>query len=477
MGKENRHLPRRGPLAHPKAALAPPPRHPWSRPHRMSFRLDWEKLLSDRRHGQVPAVASAGAGTRNRFEQDYDRVIFSAPFRRLAGKTQVHPFAALEHVHNRLTHTLEVASVGRSLAQAAGQLLVELDALPNGRSIEDIAYIVQSACLAHDIGNPPFGHAGEYAIRAWAQDHLDEIFPYKDAAPDLRATLDDWRWFEGNAQSFRLVARSDNRDQDYFLFTYASLGALVKYPWPVDDPRTAAKKKLGVFSSEEALFSEVAAELGLVAPQGVVRHPLSYLSEAADDICYRIADFEDAVEMRILPESEVRDIFKRIIGDTPEVSTRPLPALRARSIRRLIEAAVAAFRDDYENILEGRRPWDRDLKSDFPAPIQEALALIKARYEPIFDHRPKVAVELGAHAVLGRILSTYARAVRELAIGRSYDKLGFVHKRCLVLAWHETYLRENEHRDAAWWLGRVMDHVAGMTDAHATQVSREISGA
>lgn len=442
----------------------------------MSFRLNWEKLLSDRRHGQA-APASSVVGGRNRFEQDYDRVIFSAPFRRLAGKTQVHPFATLDHVHNRLTHTLEVASVGRSLARAAVQILAERDELPAGRCAEDIGYIVQSACLAHDIGNPPFGHAGEFAIRAWAQEHLDEIFPYRDANAGLRATLDDWRWFEGNAQSFRLVSRADNRDQDYFLFTYASLGALIKYPWAVDDPRTAEKKKHGAFLSEKALLEEVSAELGLNGAGGIVRHPLSYLSEAADDICYRIADFEDAVEMRILPEAEVRDIFKLIIGDTPEIASRPLSALRARAIRRLIEAAVAAFRDDYEAILAGRRPWDRDLKSDFPAHIQSALKLIKVRYEPIFDHRPKVAVELGAHAVLGRILSTYARAVRELCEKRSYEKLGFVHKRCLVLAWPETYLRANETRDTAWWLSRVMDHVAGMTDAHATQVSREIAGA
>lgn len=454
----------------------------------MSFRLHWEKLLSDQRASAqapsppapspTPPATPRPAGGRNRFEQDYDRVIFSAPFRRLAGKTQVHPFATLDHVHNRLTHTLEVASVGRSLAAATARLLRERDEMPPDRCAEDLGYIVQSACLAHDIGNPPFGHAGEYAIRAWAQEHLDEIFPYRDASPGLRAVLDDWRCFEGNAQSFRLVARPDNRDQDYFLFTYASLGALVKYPWPVDDPRTAEKHKHGVSSSEKGLFADLVGTLGLRTPSGeVVRHPLSFLSEAADDICYRIADFEDAVEMRILPDAEVRDIFKRIVGDSPEVVSRPLPALRARAIGELVKAANTAFARDYDAIMAGERPWHRDLKSDFPAHIQEALALIKAKYEPIFDHRPKVAVELGAHAVLGRILATYARAVRELAAKRSYDQLGFVHKRCLVLAWHETYLRAHETRDAAWWLGRVMDHVAGMTDAHATQVSREISGA
>src|SRR5690606_15783927 len=138
--------------------------------HRMSFRLDWEKLLSDQRYGQPPSAARPGANMpRTEFEKDYDRVVFSAPFRRLADKTQVHPFATLEHVHNRLTHTIEVASVGRSLAYAVGRLISNKGAMPANRTIEDLSCCVQAACLAHDLGNPPFGHAGEFAIRDWAQ--------------------------------------------------------------------------------------------------------------------------------------------------------------------------------------------------------------------------------------------------------------------------------------------------------------------
>src|SRR5688500_1502394 len=184
----------------------------------MSFHLDWNRLLSDKRHSPNAAVAPTGsleAGTRTAFERDYDRIIFSAPFRTLARKTQVHPFAELDHIHNRLTHTLWVASVGRSLAYAAGRLLVKRSEMPKDRTPEDINCIVQSACLAHDIGNPPFGHAGEYAIREWTKAHSLELFG-DEMAGRLHGIARDWLFFEGNAQSFRTVARADNRDQSYF---------------------------------------------------------------------------------------------------------------------------------------------------------------------------------------------------------------------------------------------------------------------
>ena len=431
----------------------------------MSFRLDWQKLLSDQRHASPPAKP----GPRTEFEKDYDRVVFSAPFRRLAGKTQVHPFAA-EHVHNRLTHTMEVASVGRSLAYAVGRLLKRKKELPDQRSAEDISSIVQAACLAHDLGNPPFGHAGEYAIRAWAKNessrHLADLNP--------GALFADWLRFEGNAQSFRMVAQSEQPDQPYFHFTYASLGALIKYPWTSEDPRAASKEKHNVFSTEADVFADLVAVLGLRKPDGsVCRHPLSFLSEAADDICYRIGDFEDAVEMNILPEKDVRGIFNRIIG---KKSNRPLSALRARAIGRMVDAAAEVFAADYRAIMAGKR--EDDLKSSFPKEIKGALKVIKNDYDSIFSHRAKVAVELGAPECLGRILNVFVPAVRALARAGAYDKreLGFIHCRCLALGWTEAYLRAHAAKGEAWWLGRLMDLVAGMTDSYAKQVSREIAG-
>jgi dGTPase len=450
----------------------------------MSFRLDWAQLLSTRRHArpastiitQVPAaLASSGEGidARTEFERDYDRIIFSAPFRRLARKTQVHPFAEVDHIHNRLTHTLEVASVGRSLAYAAGRLLMKRGDMPKGRTVEDINCIVQSACLAHDIGNPPFGHAGEFAVREWTKAQSNELFG-NDMAMRLHGVARDWLYFEGNAQSFRMVARSDNRDQIYFRLTYATLGAMIKYPWDSCDQRVDTEHKFSVFSSEKHIFDEVVQTLGLRGTDGsVVRHPLSFLSEAADDICYRIADFEDAVQMHILHEDEVREIFTKIIG---EDNQRPLSAMRARTIGRLTEAAVETFEKYYDEIMSGERSSKRDLKLDFPEHIKEALKVIKDRYAFIFSHRPKVAVELGAYNTLGRILGTYARAVKQLSATLDYEKLSFVQKRCVDLAWGEKYVRENQTREYSWWLAQVMDFVSGMTDNYAMQISGEIGG-
>ncbi|MEO5754867.1 MAG: dGTP triphosphohydrolase [Chthoniobacterales bacterium] len=335
----------------------------------MEFRLDWQRLLSDQRHAlgappDRPQNSPANTDARTSFERDYDRVIFSAPFRRLARKTQVHPFAEMDHIHNRLTHTLEVASVGRSLAYALGRFIEQRNELPRNRTVEDVACIVQSACLAHDIGNPPFGHAGEFAIREWAKENRDALFG--EAAQET-GLLHDWMCFEGNAQSFRMVARADNREQIYIRFTYASLGAMIKYPWHSADPRVGMTKKYSVFSSEEAIFNEIVEALGLRQPNGeVVRHPLSFLSEAADDICYQIGDFEDAVQMRILAEKEVRDIFDRIVGETDD---RPLPALRAKAIGCLVRTAIAAIEKNYDAIMAGTRAWEQSLKSDFPPRI------------------------------------------------------------------------------------------------------------
>jgi dGTPase len=446
----------------------------------MSLKLDWKLLLSDQRPGRGGELSppsserqTSGHG-RSRFEADYDRVIFSTPFRRLAGKTQVHPFAEVDHVHNRLTHTLEVASVGRSLATEAARFLIERGELEKGSGPGDLAFIVQAACLAHDLGNPPFGHAGEYAIRSWAKQRLKNLLAPLAADEGLRAALVDWHWFEGNAQSYRLVARSEQADVNgYFRFTCASLGALVKYPWCSDDARTAVKEKHNVYGSERAVFERVSEALGLRRADGTVaRHPLSYLSEAADDICYRISDFEDAVELGILSEKEVRAIFTQIVGKD-EGGT--LAALRGRAVSSMIQAAADVFRKDYAAIMAGER--EGDLKASFPDAMRDALKQIKTDYERIFGHRRKIAVELGAHNILARLLEVYVSAVVEFKRSKEGEELGFVHRRCFELAgWDKDYLDAHADRDAAWWLGSVRDHVAGMTDAYATQVAREISG-
>jgi len=447
--------------------------------HTTPFRLNWEQLLSDQR--QKPAAPASTSPkklhqpARTAFEHDYDRIVFSAPFRRLAKKMQVHPFAEVDQIHNRLTHTLEVASVGRSLGAAAYEVIAEQDHLPINRSREDIICIVQVACLAHDMGNPPFGHAGEAAIREWSKANEHLLFDALIPDPVTReAVKRDWIFFEGNAQGFRMMARADNREQLYFLLTYAALGTMIKYPWTSIDPRVVREEKMNVFSSETAIFDDLVTTLGLRDPEGrIVRHPLSFLSEAADDICYRICDFEDAVHMHILPENEVRKIFCTLIGQT---LPGPLSALRAKAISSLIRATNKAFKENYEAIMTGQRACTHDLKRDFPKAMQKGLDDIRKRYPDIFNHRRKIASEIGAYTVLGKILDHYTKAVRALVNVQTYKKLTYIQKRCMELAWGEDYVRKNQAQSYAWWLGRVLDYVSGMTDNYATRVANEIEG-
>ena len=255
--------------------------------------------------GGEEAGVGKGDVFRSAFEMDFDRIVYSGPFRRLARKTQVHPMALNDQVHTRLTHSLEVASVGRSLGHRLGKFLRGRGEIGEGREM-DLVWIIQAACLAHDIGNPPFGHAGEFAIREWVKGHRGEVFGDAEVSTGVRA---DWEIFEGNAQGFRIAARGDNAAAGYLRLTFATLGAMVKYPWDSLDARAKKLGEFNVFSTEKVLFEEMGERMGMVRGGGMARHPLSFLSEAADDICYRILDLEDAAEMGILEERRVREIF------------------------------------------------------------------------------------------------------------------------------------------------------------------------
>lgn len=244
----------------------------------------WKLLLSDRRvimpktpDGEITLCSPKMKDKRTPFEADYERVVFSYSLRRLAGKTQVHPFADIDYIHNRLTHSIEVSSVSYTLALGVGKFLNEKQDVQK-KDIESICWITQAAGLSHDIGNPPYGHSGESAIQQWAAKNKNSMGnqPY----------FNDFYKFDGNAQTFRLMSRDDLRESTFFRFTIASLGAVVKYPFSSDE--AIEKPKFAAFSSEKRLFGKVWDELGLVRDGKRIRHPLSYLSEAADDICYRI---------------------------------------------------------------------------------------------------------------------------------------------------------------------------------------------
>jgi dGTPase len=289
-------------------------------------------------------------------------------------------------------------------------------------------------------------------------------------APAVRR---DWELFEGNAQGFRRAARADNPRTGYLRLTHATLGAMIKYPWDSADQRAEAKGKFNVFSTEKHLFEAMARDTGLYqGGGGVARHPLSFLAEAADDICYRVLDLEDAVDMGILIEGEVRQVFLELLR--VEDQHQPLAMLRGQVIRVLVEACWGVFEADYGAIMAGQR--DADLKSAIPAEQSDALGSIDERYAAIFAHRTKVATELGAYQTLGRIIETLTEATAELAKVASYDEVDFLTQRRLDLAWGEAYARANEAAAYEWWLHQVMDYVAGLTDNYARQLSREIAG-
>ena len=438
--------------------------------------MSWEHLLCDlrfaRKEGDAPKVMR-GDAFRSAFETDFDRIVYSGPFRRLSRKTQVHPMALNDQVHTRLTHSLEVASVGRSLGHRLGRFLRARGEIAE-RGEQDLAWIIQAACLAHVIGIPPFGHAGEYAIREWVKGHREEVFGAEEVNREVPEGLRaDWEIFEGNAQGFRIAARGDNPAAGYLRLTFATLGAMVKYPWDSTDVRARERGKFNVFSSEREMFWEMAERMGMNTGKGVVRHPLSFLSEAADDICYRILDLEDAAELGILEERRVREILMSMF-ESGSFAGAPVAVLRGEAIQALIEGVWRVFERDYVAIMNGGR--EEDVKSGLEPSLVEAMGKIRLAYTEIFADRTKVAAELGAYKTLGRIIKAVCLATRRLAAAKSYAGCGFLAQRCLELAWGERYARENEGRAYGWWLHQVMDYVSGLTDNYSRQLSREIEG-
>jgi len=436
--------------------------------------MDWEKLLSTWRtpfENQEPGPSSRQM-FRSQFESDYDRIVYSQPFRRLARKTQVHPLTPNDHVHNRLTHSIEVASVGRSFARRLSKFLSDEGLLPQDRSGDDLGWILMAACAAHDIGNPPYGHAGESAIREWSASHEEVVFPNDLNVSD--GVRQDVLLFEGNAQGFRISARNDNPLIGYLRLTYATLGAMVKYPWDACDSRASKLGKHNCFSSEKEIFRDVFAHMGLVDAAGeYFRHPLSFLSEAADDICYRVVDLEDAAELRIVPDHRIRKIYGRLLGSA-QPEHKPLSQIRGEVIERLIDETWKVFVGNYDEIMSGQR--SADLKSGLDAQLVSALEEVQHVYDEIFAEISKVAVELGAYKALGRILKAVCNATSQLARKQDLAELQFISLRCLDLAWPKHHVEQNQKQPYEWWLHQVLDYVSALSDNMARQISREIEG-
>ena len=458
----------------------------------------WAKLFSAQRlgsHKKAPAEDSA----RSSFHKDYDRLVFSHSFRQLNQKTQVHPLTNQLGIHTRLTHSLEVSCIGRSLGIMAAEKLHDklVSGLPNGVAPADVGVIVQAACLAHDIGNPPFGHAGEYAIRDWFM-HPDRKQVLKNLNNNEQLDL---LAYEGNAQGFRILARNEHHpDLGGMRLTCATLGAFMKYPWLATHSNsiyhdtsiyqgspTTNMQKFGCFYSEAAQLEELAARLHLPRSEkhdGFARHPLAYLLEAADDICYALIDLEDGINLNMLSYAEVAAIFYELIGERPDTLNLPthvsvrqhLASLRARAMMRLVNAVTDAFVANSNAMLAGT--LQGSLFAHCDATVQSGITQAKqlAR-EKIFNHPSKVRMELMANQCLQRLLDAFMPLAWTNETSASITQISFEQQRLLKLL--QPHL--DEHRrvlsdDTYDNMLNVLDFITGMNDHEAYRLAQELQG-
>lgn len=399
--------------------------------------MNWEQLLSLKRFGDTnKRIRKEQDETRLGFEVDYDRIIFSSEFRSLQDKTQVIPLSETDFVHTRLTHSLEVSVVGRSLGRLVGKKLLEKHPhLQNvhGYQSNDFGVIVAAAALAHDIGNPPFGHSGEKAIGEFFIN--GEGKKYKDQlTPKEYQDLCD---FEGNANGFKILTESRVGRQGGLRLSYATLGAFTKYPkesLPKKSTKHIADKKYGFFQSEKEAFVNIANELGLIKRSdkniSYSRHPLAYLVEAADDICYTIIDFEDGINLGLIQEEFALEYLINIVRD--KIKTENYYALntkqdrvsylRALAIGTLINEAVDIFMKHEEAILNGDFDCALLDKSKYEAQIKD---IIKISVENIYQSTEVIDKEIAGYGVINTLLSTYTAAVNNCfnSTASNYDKL------------------------------------------------------
>lgn len=454
--------------------------------------MNWQSLYTTQRTGSKRASSNTDP-VRNSFLRDYDRIIFSSAFRRLQNKTQVFPLPGAIFVHNRLTHSLEVASVGRSLGKSVGEKIAakysnESEAFKEFYRYE-LASVIASACLAHDIGNPPFGHSGEDAIRAFFTE-LEE----KDRNTLKERLTDNQRLdlelFEGNSNAFRILTHSFNEPEPGgYRLTYTTLASLVKYPCSSAEgfkKGRIATKKSGFFDSEMALYAQIAETLGIPKIQGhanvFARHPFVYLTEAADDICYRVIDLEDAHRLRIVSTDKFMELFLPFFdGETNEYNNRSyvekklaainddnqkVQYIRARWIGLMTEKLSEVFMAHEEQLLAGT--LEKDLLSCLPeADNQLIKAINDFSVKHIYNYRTVAEIEIAGYNVIGGLLRELVQAVLYPDLKKSKKALKIIPPQFPVKGGEE-----NTYSDVQ----SVVDFISGMTDLYAIDLYRKLTG-
>jgi dGTPase len=400
--------------------------------------MQWEQLLSLKRQGDTSKrLRKEQDDTRLGFEVDYDRIIFSAAFRSLQDKTQVIPLSKTDFVHNRLTHSLEVSVVGRSLGRLVGkQIIAKYPHLQevHGYQANDFGAIVAAAALSHDIGNPPFGHSGEKAIGEYFK--TGNGLQYKDQLTEKQ--WQDLIDFEGNANGFSVLAASREGIEGGLRISYATLGAFMKYPkesLPKKPTQKICDKKYGFFQQDKEFFAEVANDLGLISNKsgndiGFERHPLAYLVEAADDICYTIIDFEDGINLGWISEEYALEYLIKLVKngiDTKkynELLTKEdrISYLRALAIGSLINDAVAVFMENEKAILAGDFPFALMDKSQYKAQMND---IIQISIKNVYQSKEVIQKEVMGYKIINNLLDSFCTAYnkKENGTASNYDEL------------------------------------------------------
>ena len=439
--------------------------------------MNWKQLISNKRLGQEYRHAKRH-DDRTEFKRDYDRLIFSAPFRRLQNKTQVFPLPGSIFVHNRLTHSLEVASVGMSLGNDVATQLTRRHPELQDTMFGQIGQIVSTACLAHDLGNPPFGHSGEKAIQTFFTEGpgtklQEEVTP---------AFWSDITHFEGNANAFRLLTHQFcGRRPGGFVMTYSTLASIVKYPFA--SSAAGKKGKFGFFESERKNYQRIADEMGIIRLSGpdeplrYVRHPLVYLVEAADDICYEIMDLEDAHKLKILSFEETERlllgffdemgknrILQRIEEEQVTDPNEKVVYMRACVISLLENECVNTFIENEERLLAGTFTGSL-IDNISPLPREAYKKCADLSVERIYKSKPVLDVELSGYKIMETLMQQMVRAVINPDRYYSQQLIGRVSSQ------YDIHAQDLETRIMA-----VIDYISGMTDVYALDVYQKING-
>jgi dGTPase len=437
--------------------------------------MNWNHLLSTKRLGMEEWKTSARPEDRTQFQRDYDRIIFSSPFRRMQNKTQVFPLPEHIFVHNRLTHSLEVASVGRSLGNLLAEKIVA--EFPENPLVHEIGTIVSAACLAHDLGNPPFGHSGESAISNFFQNGAGKQFE-NELAP---AEWSDFIRFDGNANALRILTHQfSGKRPGGFALTYPTLASIVKYPF---ESSLATKQKFGFFQSEKTDYRKIASELQIPEKiQGQLsfqRYPLVYLVEAADDICYQIMDLEDACKLGILSYERVKELFlnfydpaedREALKSIEETLNRvtdkneQISYLRAGIIGKLIHESMRIFNENYAFILNGN--FSKSLIGSLQNKQAAAMQLVKEiSWSEVYAHRTVVEIEIAGFKIIGTLLEEFVGAVVN-----SENR----YNRKILSLLPEQYRPQSGNLYHK--IQSAVDFISGMTDVFALDLYRKIKG-